>query len=113
MRGFAILGVVAIALTTAACSRTKGANVVAFDGVFYKGKVQAERSNRKDFTATVRPVSVQALTGARAAGRHEGIKHCIFYYGTSDIAWVVGPDTPPEQLQLVGDTLTFRGSCME
>ncbi len=113
MRAILTLTIVAVVLTIAGCSRSQGTNVVAFNGVFYNGKIGAERSNRKDFTATVRPVSGQTLTGAREAGRYEGIKHCIRYYGTSDIDWVVGPETPPERLQVQGDTLTFRGSCVE
>ncbi len=113
MRMILLLSAVAMALTTTACSRTKGTNNVAFNGVFYKSKTRSERSNRKDFTSTVRPVTTQGLTGALAAGRYEGIKHCIRYYGTSDIAWVVGPDTPPAQLRVDGDTLTFRGTCVE
>jgi hypothetical protein len=113
MRMILLLSALAMALTTTACSQNRGINVVAFDGAFYKGKTRSERSNRKDFTATVRPVSAQRLTGALAAGRYEGIKHCIGYYGTSDITWLVGPDTPPEQLRVEGDTLTLRGTCVE
>ncbi|MGY9049350.1 MAG: hypothetical protein ACKVKF_20480, partial [Rhodobacterales bacterium] len=63
MRTILLLGVVAMALSTAACSRNKG---TAFDGVIYKTKSQSARSNRKDFTATVQPVTAQSLTGALA-----------------------------------------------
>ncbi|SNR42491.1 hypothetical protein [Puniceibacterium sediminis] len=110
MRTILLLSLLAMAMTTTACSRNKG---VAFDGVVYKAKARAERSNRKDFTVTVQPVTAQGLAGAIAAARHEGIKHCIRYYGTSDIVWIVGPETPADQLRIDGNTLTFTGSCVD
>lgn len=110
MRTILLLSLLAMAMTTAACSRNKG---VAFDGVVYKGKASAERANRRDFTATVQPVTAQGLEGARQAAEYEGIKHCIRYYGSSDIAWIVGPQTPADQLRIDGTTLTFRGVCVD
>ncbi|MFZ5963895.1 hypothetical protein ACOXXX_13155 [Thalassococcus sp. BH17M4-6] len=98
------------AAMVAGCS--KGPNHVAFDGVYYRAKVKAPRNDRANFVATIKPVS-KGLNGARAAGAYEGVKHCIEYYGTSDIEWAVGPDTAPEALPVTNDTLTFRGTCIE
>jgi hypothetical protein len=98
------------ALAVSACSRSE--NRVAFDGVFFKGKVSAARNDRQNFVSTVRQVS-KSLQGARAAAEYEAIRHCLRYYGTSDITWVVGPETPDAQLTLDRDTLSYSGSCSE
>ena len=98
------------ALALTACAEKP--NRVAFDGVFFRAKASAPRNDRKNFVVVVKRAS-QSIEGARAAGLYEATKHCIEYYGTSTIDWVVGPDTPPEQLRLDKDTLTFRGTCVE
>ena len=110
MRMILLIALLGTAMTTAACSRAKP---FIYDGIAYKGKTTAPRSDRKSFTATVRPVSAQTLPGALAAGRYEGVKHCVRYYGVSDIAWTLGPDSPSGQLLLAGNTLTLRGTCVE
>ena len=107
----ALILLASAALVLAACGQ-RDPNRIAFDGVFYRADAKAPRNDRKNFVATVRPVS-EGLEGARAAGGYEGIQHCITYYGTSDIAWTVGPDTPPEALSVENDTLTFEGTCVE
>ena len=85
---------------------------IAFDGYLFKARTSAvDRSvSRADFTATILSVS-QSLSGARQAGRYEGTKYCIAQYGTSRVKWTIGPDTPPQSLQIVDDTLTFVGRC--
>lgn len=83
---------------------------IAFDGKFFRAKVQKVEKQNDVFTVTVKGVS-QSLNGAREAGRYEATDHCIQNYGTSKIIWRVGPDTPPEQLSIVDDTLTFSGRC--
>ncbi|MBV2360567.1 hypothetical protein KUH32_12335 [Thalassococcus sp. CAU 1522] len=110
---------VALVASLAGCERLGlgngfgiGRDRQAFDGQNYRGTARSERGDRKSFTASVRPVSA-SLEGAIQAAEYEGVKHCIKFYGTSEIAWAVGPDTPREQLPIEGDTLTFSGVCVE
>jgi hypothetical protein len=51
------------------------------------------------------------LVGAREAGRYEATKYCINQYGTSDIAWVSGPDVEDGSLTINNDELQLRGAC--
>lgn len=106
-----ILLITCAALVLTACSRDR-ANRVAFDGVFYNGKLTSSGNDRQNFVATISPVS-EGLEGAIEAGRYEGTKHCIENYGTSTIDWTLGPDSPRDQLRPQGDTLTFQGTCVE
>ena len=83
---------------------------IQFDGKYFRTKAsRVDRQHREDFTVTVRNVS-QSFEGAREAGRYEGTRYCVNNFGSSDIAWAVGPDTPG-QLQVVNDKLIFRGTC--
>ncbi len=82
-----------------------------FDGQEFRGKAtHIDRDNRRSFTASVSPVSA-SLEGAREAGRYEGIKYCVTEYGTSNIAWVTGPDEEPQTWTIDRDTVTFSGRC--
>ena len=84
-----------------------------FDGVRFNATASAEsRQDRAAFTAVVRGAEA-SLTGAVQAAEHEGIRHCITYFGTSDIAWQVGPDTPPEALPIENGTLRLTGRCRD
>ena len=106
-----ILMLTCIALSVTACSRF-GRNTTLYDGQFYNTRSRTAGEDKHDFTVTVRPVS-KGLNGARQAGLHEAVKYCIRLYGTSDIAWTVGPDTTDESLSVSDDTLTFAGRCVE
>jgi hypothetical protein len=83
---------------------------IAFDGKYFRTKVSKVDGQRDVFTLLVRNAS-QSIEGAREAARYEGTVYCVNLYGSSDITWVVGPDTPAENLRLNGDSLTFSGSC--
>lgn len=84
-----------------------------FDGQRYTSNARAiTRSNRQNFVATARPVS-KSIEGAIAAAEYEGVRHCITFYGTSDIDWQVGPDLPRSSLPIERNTLTLRGSCRD
>ncbi|AVO37207.1 hypothetical protein [Pukyongiella litopenaei] len=85
---------------------------IAFDGVYFRSKTAAvdKKVTLADFTTTVKGVSA-SFDGAREAGRYEGTRYCISNYGTSKIDWSVGPDTDPQRLTIVDDTLTFSGRC--
>ena len=104
---YVIFGCVAVALLAGCNSRQ---DRFAFDGKYFRANVSKVDRQRDVFTVTVRNVS-QSLDGAREAGRYEATKYCIKNYGSSDIEWVVGPDTPPQNLRIVDDSLTFQGAC--
>ena len=92
----------------AGCTDSK--NQLAFDGQYFRTKVAKVDKQRDVFTVRIRDVA-RSLDGAREAGRHAGTAYCVENYGSSKINWSVGPDTPPEQLQIVDNTLVFQGVC--
>ncbi|MEW9919163.1 hypothetical protein AB2B41_06090 [Marimonas sp. MJW-29] len=98
----------AVLVLLAGCTDSK--NRIAFDGQYFRAKASKVDNTRHAFTVRVRDVS-RSLDGAIAAGRHEGISYCVNNFGSSDIEWTVGPDTPPEQLQITDNTLVFQGVC--
>lgn len=91
-----------------ACGPTE--NDVLFDGQAFRARLDTDRGTREDFTVSVRPVSA-SLLGAREAGRYEAVVYCVNRYGSSNIAWVVGPDSPDEALTISDDTLVLQGRC--
>lgn len=104
---YAMTAVLALGVV-AGCTDSK--NRIAFDGQYFRTKVSKVDGQRDVFTVRIRDVA-RSLDGAREAGRHAGISYCVKNYGNSDIAWSVGPDTPPEQLQISDNTLVFQGVC--
>lgn len=92
----------------AACADRK--NRLTFDDHYFRTKVAKIDGQLDVFTVRIRDVS-RSLDGAREAGRHAGVSHCVANFGNSRIAWTVGPDTPPEQLQITDNTLVFQGVC--
>ncbi len=83
---------------------------LTFDGQYFRTKVSRVDRQRDVFTVRIRDVA-RSLDGAREAGRHAGNAYCVENYGSSDIDWTVGPDTPPEQLRIADNTLVFQGVC--
>jgi outer membrane murein-binding lipoprotein Lpp len=81
-----------------------------FDGQYFRTKVSKVDKQQDVFTVRIRDVA-RSLEGAREAGRHAGNSYCIQNYGSSKIDWAVGPDTPPETLQIEDNTLIFQGVC--
>lgn len=103
-----IISVLALGVV-AGCNRAD--ERILFDGQAFRGKAKhVEKSDRRDFTATVSPVSA-SVEGAREAGRYEGIKYCIEEYGTSRIAWAASPDAEPQSWSIDRDAVTFSGRC--
>ncbi len=94
--------------TTAVAACQAGSERVAFDGKYFRTKVAKVDGKRDVFTVTVRDVA-QSVAGAREAGRHEAVSYCVGTYGSSDIDWVVGPDTP--ELRIVDNAIVFQGTC--
>lgn len=107
LRALALPGLVLLAL--AGCG---GGNAYQYGGMRFPGDAKGIKDNRKQFVATAGPVSA-SIDGARAAASYEAIKYCIDYLGSSDIRWTIGPDTPPSQLPIEKDKLTYRGECLE
>ncbi|QUJ75044.1 hypothetical protein KDD17_08280 [Sulfitobacter albidus] len=89
---------------------TSAEDRIFFDGQFYNAKLRKVDRQLDQFVVTVRPVS-KSLTGAVQAGEYEAITYCVNTYGSSDIEWAVGPDTPEGQLPIDRDTLTLSGTC--
>lgn len=97
-----------LAVVAAGCTDSK--NQLRFDGQTFRTKVSKVDDRRDVFSVRIRDVA-RSLDGAREAGRHAGISYCVENYGSSRIAWTVGPDTPPETLQIVDNELYFQGVC--
>ena len=108
----ALAGLCAGALLLAAGCAKREDKLNPFDGYYFKARIKPvdKKASRADFSTTVWEVS-QSLDGARQAGRYEGTKYCIAQFGSSKIKWTVGPDTEPQNLTIVDDTLTFSGRC--
>lgn len=100
----------ATTVALAGCGGGSGDDAVTFDGQTYRAKVSTERGSREQFIVTARPVSA-SLEGAREAARYEATVYCVNRYGSSAISWMVGPDSPDDQLPISEDTLTLQGTC--
>jgi hypothetical protein len=81
-----------------------------FDGFTFSTKVGKVDRQLDEFTVEIRDVS-QSLEGARRAGAYAGIQHCVRHYGSSDVVWTVGPETPLTALPISNNTMVFRGTC--
>ncbi|SEI81778.1 hypothetical protein SAMN05444007_102410 [Cribrihabitans marinus] len=111
MRGVVLIALVGALAATAACGNRKKTDVL-FDGQRFRAKAAPVDKSRTlaDFVVTVNGVSA-SLDGAREAGRYQGTRYCIEKYGSSKIAWALGPDADPAQLRIENDRLSFRGTC--
>lgn len=103
-----ILAFIAVAALLGACQSQE--DRIAFDGQYFRAKAKRIDGNFDQFTVSVKPVSA-SLDGAREAGRYEAIKYCVTNFGTSEIAWTVGPDMPQSALQIEKDAVAFQGTC--
>lgn len=113
MKRVMILSLVALAALSA-CGKSGSRDLFgvrqAYDGVYFRAKVDADRDNRQFFTVSVKDAG-QTLVGAREAARHKGNEYCIRQFGTSDITWAVDPDVEDAQLPLVNGELILSGEC--
>lgn len=101
-------GVFAVVVGLTACQGQD--ERIAFDGQYFRAKVQRLDGSYDRFNVSVKPVSA-SLEGAREAGRYEAVSYCIKNFGTSEIAWVSGPDSPAAAQVIQGDTLVYQGAC--
>ncbi|WP_323783506.1 hypothetical protein [Thalassovita sp.] len=92
--------------------KIQGANSrVAFDGMYFKARLNADKDDKMAFTISVAPVS-QGLDPAREAGRYEATKYCVSEFGNSEVDWSAGPDAKAENLTIADDTLQLAGRCL-
>ena len=111
MRKAVMIGMLALAV--AGCSRNNGRDEILFDGQRFRGSAKAvERADRQVFVASARPVSA-SLEGAAQAAAYEAVRHCLRYFGTSDIDWITGPDSIATAPVIDGDALQLQGSCRD
>ncbi|ASP21742.1 hypothetical protein ANTHELSMS3_03090 [Antarctobacter heliothermus] len=109
-----VICILAVAATLGGCERAGmfKRNAPVFDGERFRTTAKSERKNRQDFVINVSGVS-KSMKGAIAAGEYKAVQHCIEFFGTSEIDWIVGPDTDPQALVVTGDNITFRGTCRD
>lgn len=103
------VGAVLLALT--ACGQGD-LDTVTFEGARFSGDLRSERSDRTSFVATGGPASV-SLEGAKQAAVYQAVQHCIDHLGSSDMAWVNGPDAPDDALVIDNNKVVLTGQCIE
>lgn len=105
-----LMGPVLIAaLLLSACTERK-ADRIAFDGQFFRTSSKKLDKDRMDFEVTVRGASA-SIEGAVAAGEYEATRYCIGNFGTSNVAWINGPDGGDGRLSVSNDRLVLTGTC--
>lgn len=92
-----------------ACGESYKDNQHAFDGVKFSASLKAEKNAPEAFSLRVKKAA-KSVVGAREAGRYEATKYCVEKFGTSDIAWIMGPDSP--DLELENGDFNLIGSCV-
>ncbi len=95
----------------AACGRGD-LDTVTFEGARFDGDLRSERSDRAGFVATGGPASV-SLEGAKQAAMYQAVQHCIAYLGSSDVAWINGPDVDDSELIITDNEVVLSGRCVE
>ncbi len=81
-------------------------------GVRFKARASPSSEDKRDITVTVTPYAVNPQASLEAA-RYQATRYCLLTYGGSDTEWVVSPDTPPDQLPVIEDTVTLQGRCTQ
>lgn len=95
----------------AACGENE-LDIVTFEGARFEGDLRSERSDRAAFVATGGPAAV-SVEGAKQAAVYQVVQHCIAYLGSSDVAWVNGPDVADEALVVQEGRVVLTGRCVE
>lgn len=102
-----------VAATVGACENRRKKNDIAFDGVFFTTKASyVTKDAREHFTVQVMKAS-KSLDGAKEAGRYQATQYCVENFGSSNIDWISGPDSEPQDLRFDKETLIFEGNCVE
>ena len=92
-----------------ACGESYKDNQHAFDGVKFSASLKVEKDASEIFSLRVKKAA-KSVAGAREAGRYKATKYCVEKFGTSDIAWIMGPDSP--DLELENGNFNLIGSCV-
>ena len=85
---------------------------VEAEGIRFKARASASKEDRRMIDVTVTPFAVNPEASLEAA-RYQATRYCLLTYGGSDTDWTISPDTPPDQLQVIDDTVTLRGRCTQ
>jgi len=85
---------------------------ITYEGAVFSGDLSSDSDDRAGFVATGGPASV-SLEGARQAAAFQAVQHCIDYLGSSDIAWVNGPDAEDSALVIQDNEVVLSGRCIE
>lgn len=110
-RSVMLLAAFCVAMTVGACENRRKKNDIAFDGVFFTTKASyVSKESREHFTVEVSKAS-KSLDGAKEAGRYQATQYCVENFGTSNINWISGPDSEPQDLKFDKETLIFEGNC--
>lgn len=89
----------------------RGPNSIEINDTRFRSRLGIDGPEKRDLTITVRPVRVDPQA-AQEAGRYRATVYCLRRFGSSDTDWTVGPDIPPDQLQISeDDSITLKGSC--
>ncbi len=101
-----------LAAGLSACGLVNDGTELQYGGMTFRGDVKASKADRAQFVATGGPIGA-SIDGATRAAAHQGTAYCIRMFGTSDIDWDIGPDTPQGQLPVSGKDVVFQGRCAE
>ena len=102
-----------LSLGLSGCSKDGGwfgKNRMKFDGNYYSTSLKSARRERQTIAVKVSRAD-QGVAGARQAAKMASTKHCIKFYGTSDVIWNQPMDDDSLTLNLREGTLLLSGTC--
>lgn len=99
--------IITCALGLTACGEAWQDNRMPFGGIYWSSSLDVAKETPEDFSIVVKDAT-QDRDAAKEAGRFEGIKYCVEFFGSSDIDWGQGPD---QRLNIVKGDLYLNGSC--
>jgi len=103
----------AVSLGIGGCSKDGGGfgkNRVLFDGNYYPTSLKSTRRTRQTIGVKVGRAD-QGVSGALQAAKLASTRHCILYYGTSDVLWDQPVDEESLTASLSNGTLALTGKC--
>ena len=81
-----------------------------FVGSEYRSKSWPVKGDRQAFLVVVSGAEAGS-SAPREAARYRATQYCLGNFGTSDIDWTVGPETPDEGQRRWRGGLVFYGRC--
>lgn len=103
----------AFSLSITGCSKDGGGfgkSRILFEGNYYPTSLKSTRRTRETILIKVGRAD-QGVSGALQAAKMASTKHCILYYGTSDVLWDQPLDADSLTASLSAGTLTLTGKC--